>query len=49
MSIKVREGRAGARRLLIGLVANGVDYAEDGGESVLSRTYRNCVVWCGIV
>ena len=32
VSIKVEEGRAGARRLVIGLVFNGVDYAEDAGQ-----------------
>ena len=30
MSIKVKEGRAGARRLVIGLVVNGKDFAEEG-------------------
>ena len=34
VSIKVKEGRAGARRLVIGLVANGRDFAEDGGAGV---------------
>jgi hypothetical protein len=31
VSIKVREGRAGTRRLVIGLVANGRDFAADAG------------------
>lgn len=36
VSIKVKEGRAGARRLVIGLVFDGVDYAEDSGQSCLN-------------
>jgi hypothetical protein len=39
VSIKVREGRAGTRRLVIGLVANGRDFAADAGTYASTTLY----------
>jgi hypothetical protein len=39
VSIKVREGRAGTRRLVIGLVANGRDFAADAGTYTSTLLY----------
>ena len=35
----MREGRAGTRRLVIGLVANGRDFAADAGTYVTAVPY----------
>ena len=39
VSIKVKEGRAGTRRLVIGFVHNGRDFAEPAGTYGLQCSY----------